>query len=370
MSTISASTTNTTAYKVTADTTGALVLQTGSGPTTAVTIDTSQNVGIGTSSPVTKLTMAGNIAFSGDQSLTWNTYSNAGDKYIANGYAAQFYYNPSAGTLRYLNAGNNVSGAGAAASLTDRFAIDTSGNVGIGTSSPSCRLDVQNATQKTSLTGTSFGVLNLKSTTATGDYAALTFSSSAGVPGAVMAYQQTASGGQIAFGISNNYGSGITSEAARFDSSGRLLVGTTTSPSNTGGVIVANNELFIYNIPTTASGANCNISSGESNRFYRSTSALKYKQDIRDIELIDISKFRPVRYKSKCENDDQTKDHFGIIADEVHEAGITELVSYGIDGEIEGFQYDRLTVVLLKTIQEQQATIQTLTARIEALEAK
>jgi phosphoheptose isomerase len=43
MSTISASTTTTTAYSVTADTTGTLVLQTGSTPTTAVTIDGSQN---------------------------------------------------------------------------------------------------------------------------------------------------------------------------------------------------------------------------------------------------------------------------------------------------------------------------------------
>jgi hypothetical protein len=43
MSTISASTTTTTAYKVTADTTGTLVLQTGASPTTAVTIDASQN---------------------------------------------------------------------------------------------------------------------------------------------------------------------------------------------------------------------------------------------------------------------------------------------------------------------------------------
>ena len=44
MSTISASTTTTTAYKVTADTTGTLVLQTGATPTTAVTIDASQVV--------------------------------------------------------------------------------------------------------------------------------------------------------------------------------------------------------------------------------------------------------------------------------------------------------------------------------------
>lgn len=63
MSTISASTTTTTAYKVTADTTGTLVLQTGATPTTAVTIDGSQNVCIATSTPVagSKLTVAGVI---------------------------------------------------------------------------------------------------------------------------------------------------------------------------------------------------------------------------------------------------------------------------------------------------------------------
>jgi len=46
MSTISASTTTTTAFNVSADTTGTLVLQTGATPTTAMTIDASQNVNI------------------------------------------------------------------------------------------------------------------------------------------------------------------------------------------------------------------------------------------------------------------------------------------------------------------------------------
>jgi len=44
MSTIKSSTTLTTAYSVEADTTGALVIQTGATPTTAVTVDASQNV--------------------------------------------------------------------------------------------------------------------------------------------------------------------------------------------------------------------------------------------------------------------------------------------------------------------------------------
>ena len=53
MSTISASTTSTTAYKVTADTTGALVLQTGATPTTAVTISSAQVVTLANALAVT-----------------------------------------------------------------------------------------------------------------------------------------------------------------------------------------------------------------------------------------------------------------------------------------------------------------------------
>lgn len=53
MSVVSCSTTTTTAYKVTADTTGTLVLQTGATPTTAVTVGTDQSV-----------TMAGTLATS------------------------------------------------------------------------------------------------------------------------------------------------------------------------------------------------------------------------------------------------------------------------------------------------------------------
>jgi hypothetical protein len=88
---------------------------------------------------------------------------------------------------------------------------------------------------------------------------------------------------------------------------------------------------------------------------FRSTSALKYKQDIRNLESMDISLLRPVRYKSKCKGDDQTKDHFGVIADEVDAAGIKELITYNAKNEVEGFQYERLTVVLLKAIQELKA---------------
>lgn len=84
----------------------------------------------------------------------------------------------------------------------------------------------------------------------------------------------------------------------------------------------------------------------------RSTSAAKYKTDVRDLESHDISKLRAVRYKSVCESDDKTLDHFGLIADEVLEAGLKELVLFGADGTVEGLQYERLTAVLLKALQD------------------
>lgn len=238
---------------------------------------------------------------------------------------------------------------GGTSSPVDLVTVDSSGSVGIGTSSLSAKLVVYDASTSIVKIATS-----ASGTASTDGFDLL----SAGTT----AYVYNRENGPMLFATNNT-------EAGRFDASGRLLVGTTTSPSNTGGVIVSNNELFVYNIPTTAGGANCNISSGEGNRFYRSTSALKYKQDIRDIESIDIGLFRPVRYKSKCENDDQTKDHFGFIADEAADAGFEELVSRGVDNEIEGFQYDRMTVILVKALQDQKAVINQLQADLATLKA-
>ena len=199
---------------------------------------------------------------------------------------------------------------------------------------------------------------------------------------AASVYQQAAGAHKWFNAASGTAGNAITfTQAMTLDASGNLLVGTTsatgtltvkgTSTARAGTVIsltdssagnlfkIANDGLITTGGAanpygnTTATGANAVFAAD--GVFYRSTSALKYKQDIRDIESIDIAKFRPIRYKSKCNGDDQTLDHFGIVADEVDQAGIKELVSYGLDGQVEGFQYERLTVVLLKAIQELNA---------------
>jgi hypothetical protein len=118
--------------------------------------------------------------------------------------------------------------------------------------------------------------------------------------------------------------------------------------------------LYVQSVDDNTPAVSANVCVASNGGISRATSALKYKQDVRDLPSIDINKFRPVVYKSKCENDDQTKDYFGFIADEVDEAGIKELVQYGAEGEIEGFSYDRMTAVLVKAIQELKAEVDSL----------
>jgi hypothetical protein len=90
MSTIKSSTTTTTAYQVVADTTGALVIQTGATPTTAMTIDTSGNVGIGVT-PVVKLDVYNSAAAAPNNEIlrlryqTSTTAGHSGDLNFTNG---------------------------------------------------------------------------------------------------------------------------------------------------------------------------------------------------------------------------------------------------------------------------------------------
>lgn len=115
---------------------------------------------------------------------------------------------------------------------------------------------------------------------------------------------------------------------------------------------------------TTASAANLVIQS--TGLMQRSTSALKYKDDVQPIPASMIDAFLSlsgVTYKSKCEGDDASKRHIGMIADYAHAAGLTELVTYGETGDVESFQYDRCVALLLEALKA-------LRDRVAALEAK
>ena len=106
MSTISASTTSNTAFKVTSDTTGTLVLQTGAVPTTAISIDASQVVSIG-SIAVTGVT-------------TFSAGSAAAPSITTTGDTNTGIYFPAADTIAASTAGS------------ERLRLDSSGNLGLG----------------------------------------------------------------------------------------------------------------------------------------------------------------------------------------------------------------------------------------------
>jgi hypothetical protein len=115
----------------------------------------------------------------------------------------------------------------------------------------------------------------------------------------------------------------------------------------------------VYN-NTVGSGANVVITSDGG--LQRSTSSLKYKKDVENAwyGLSDVMKLRAVTYKGKNEKDGDLV-FGGLIAEEVHEAGLTEFVQYADDGSPDALSYGNMVSLLVKAIQE-------LNQKVNALE--
>ncbi len=191
-----------------------------------------------------------------------------------------------------------------------------------------------------------------------------------------------------------NAPSGIAGNTATFtqamtlDASGNLLVGTTTSSGrltvNSGysnrDLVVGRNvtgSLFfesqlIYD-RTTASAANVNVEIDPGSGAYlvrRSTSSLKYKKNVLPAKhgLADVMKLKPVTYQSLVEiNKDAETVYAGFIAEDVHDAGLTEFVQYAQDGSPDALAYANMVSLCIKAIQEQQTLITQLQADVAAL---
>jgi len=118
---------------------------------------------------------------------------------------------------------------------------------------------------------------------------------------------------------------------------------------------------------TTSDAANLTVLS--SGTVARSTSSLRYKRDVSDAThgLSDVLNLRPVTYKGTGIEDGDTV-FGGLIAEEVHAAGLTEFVAYDTQDRPDALRYGNMVSLCIKAIQEQQATITALTDRITALE--
>lgn len=121
---------------------------------------------------------------------------------------------------------------------------------------------------------------------------------------------------------------------------------------------------------TTGSAANARLETN--GQLSRVTSSLRYKANV-EPAAIDPAKVLSLQGRTWCDkaeadNPDATR-HVGFIAEELHDAGLTEFVEYDDEGRPDAIQYDRLSVGLLAVVKDQQEQLQSLAARVAALEA-
>jgi hypothetical protein len=122
----------------------------------------------------------------------------------------------------------------------------------------------------------------------------------------------------------------------------------------------------VYSL-TTSAAANVNVDTAGT--FARSTSSLKYKQDIETYAdgILKLKKLRPVTYRSRVERDGDGV-FAGFIAEEVDAADLKEFVVYDEEGKPDALQYGNMTALLAKALQEAIDKIEALEARLAVLE--
>lgn len=131
---------------------------------------------------------------------------------------------------------------------------------------------------------------------------------------------------------------------------------------------------------TTASNAANVFINTTSGVMYRSTSSARYKTDIEPLVMpVDaLLSVEPVRFRDKAEvarhqadpeNEPTPKVHVGVIAEQLHDAGLGHFVNY-MDDEPDSVSYDRMVIMAIPLFKQQQERIETLETQLAGMRAQ
>jgi hypothetical protein len=362
----------------------ALVFQTNN--TERMRIDSSGNVGIGTST-------LNPLGWTKD--ITINSTGNASYSISYGDAAAAYFYAgaSAAGIASYANIPLTFG-----TNNTERMRIDSSGNLGLGVTPSAWNTTSYRAIQISSGVNL-FGQTDDASVVElwANGYVNSSYSPTYKGTGNATRYRQTSGQHQWYTAASGTAGNAITfTQAMTLDASGNLLVGTTSSSITTAGIKLSSYSATSANISIgDAATANTDIrytlysTGAAAYRFYVGMGGTIYatsivitaisderlKENIRDLDtgLSTIMALKPRRFDWKEGKGQDKKNAAGFIAQEFQKVLPNSISTFkaGEDGiDYLTMNHEELIPTLVKAIQDQQLLIESLTTRLTALENK
>lgn len=357
----------------------------------------SSDVGIGTTNVTDRLIIGSAVAVhDGGNKVIGFGWSPGSSNSIVAGYPAEIRLDQGNGRLSF-GTDPSLRSIGSAAGVQRRMTITSAGSVGIGTETPSATLEIGSSNGSvagnlilnptTTGTGVEGGEINFRPAPVTTSPVAQTWAidqvSNDNNPR--LRIFPTVNGEVRGFSIKDNgnFGIGTASPRAKLHvqsaDQNSVYIESTTSDNN--GMLILNantgsnwdrdwHEFMIFQKQGTTMGFIGAVANSNSIN-YSSTSDYRLKTDLRDYKGLElVNKIKTYDYAWKSNN----YRMYGVMAHELQ-----DIIPYAVSGtkdavDKEGkitpqaVDYSKLTPILVKAIQEQDAQIQTLEQRIIQLE--
>ena len=263
------------------------------------------------------------------------------------------------GTLNFLNSTNTPTINGNVA-WVQRFIIDATGNVGIGTSTPISTLHVVGRPNFFEADGTNF-----EDDVADGQFT-VNYKNQHYTAGSIdetAAFQFSFNNGgaaKLVCGKTEDFGS--SANRSSYFSFETRKDGTYYS----GLKLQENGLVYMPQVYATATTGTRTVYINSDGQLVANSSSIKTKDIVGNYDKgIDwIKKLNPIYYTYK--KDDRKLIQAGFIAEEFDLLGLNEFVGYSLDGDADGINYAQLTTLTVKAIQEQQEQIETLQTELDA----